>query len=179
MTETNTLHGIMAEFDGPEKLVEAVKRSRRAGFTRLEAYSPVPVEGLWSLIGHAKTKIPLIVLIAGIIGGTGGFMLQYWVSVHAYPLNIGGKPLNSWPSFIPVTFECTILAAALAAVVSMIVLNGFPAPYHPVFNVPNFEAASRDRYFICIESKDPRFKQGEVRNFLQSLKPLGVYDVDD
>jgi hypothetical protein len=125
------------------------------------------------------TRLPLVVLIGGLVGCIGGLALQDWVSAFAYPLNVGGRPLHSWPAFIPVTFECTILVAALAAVLGMLALNGLPMPYHPVFNVSRFALASRNRFFLCVEARDPRFDPDRTRSFLQSLGPREVADVVD
>jgi hypothetical protein len=145
----------------------------------MDAYSPYPIEELHAALGARHTKLPLIVLIGGLTGGIGGYGLQYWSSVVAYPLNIGGKPLHSWPAFIPVTFECTILIAALSCVLGMLALNGLPQPYHPVFNVPRFALASRNRFFLCIESKDPTFDLDRTRRFLETLNPREVTTVAD
>ena len=155
--KSSTVYGLMAEFDDPNALVAATRRAFREGYRRMDAFSPFPIEELHEALGAHHTRLPLIVLIGGIIGCLGGYLLQYWVSTMAYPLNIGGKPLHSWPAFIPVTFECTILVAALSAVLGMLALNGLPMPYHPVFNVPRFALASRNRFFLCIEGTDPKF----------------------
>ena len=171
------LYGIIAEFPSPERLLEAVKRSRAAGYQVMEAYTPYPVEGLVEAIGHGPSRVPLLVLIGGILGGAGGYALQYWASVIEYPLNIGGRPFHSWPSFIPATFEMTILVAGIFAVLGMLILNGLPMPYHPVFNVPRFEHASSDAFFLTIETADPKFDQHATRKFLEDLHPLGVFDI--
>jgi len=172
------LHGLMAEFENPDELLAAAGKARDAGYRKMDAYSPFHIEGLSEAVGFHHTRLPLIVLVAGLLGAAAGFSMQYYLSVIEYPLNIGGRPLNSWPSFIPITFEVTILFAALAAVVGMIVLNGFPKPYHPVFNVPAFEMASRNRFFLCIESEDPKFDRLQTRRFLESLKPHAVAEVE-
>jgi hypothetical protein len=130
------------------------------------------------VIGFKRTQLPLIVLIGGLLGGIGGFYLQYWISVIDYPMIIGGKPYNSWPAFIPVTFETTILGAALAAVLGMLALNGLPMPYHPVFNVERFALASRDRFFLCIEAADPKFDVDNTVEFLRSLNPSAIHEVE-
>jgi Protein of unknown function (DUF3341) len=168
----------MAEFDSPETLLEASRRAFAEGFRRMDAYSPFPVDGLAEAIGFPRTRVPLIVLIGGIVGCIGGFWLQYWVSVIDYPINIGGRPLNSWPSFIPVTFELTILLAALAAFFSVLGLNRLPMPYHPVFNVERFELASRNRFFLCIEAADEKFELERTRRFLDEIGSLGTYEVE-
>ena len=173
-----TIYGLMAEFDGPEALLEAAQRSFAEGYRRMDAYSPFPIDGLAEAIGFHKTRLPLLVLIGGIVGCIGGFYLQYWVSVIDYPLNIGGRPLNSWPMFIPVTFELTILVAGLTAVLGLLALNGLPMPYHPVFNVERFQLATRNRFFLCIESADAKFDQEATRRFLESCGPQGVYEVE-
>ena len=173
------VYGLMAEFDDPMTLVQAAAQAREAGYRRMDAYSPFPIEELHEALGAHHTRLPLIVLIGGIVGCLGGYALQYWVSTMAYPLNIGGKPLHSWPAFIPVTFECTILVAALSAVLGMLALNGLPMPYHPVFNVTRFALASRNRFFLCIEETDPKFDLGETRRFLERLSAREVTTVAD
>lgn len=178
MEQTTLIYGVMAEFDNPEMLCASAGRAHQAGYRRMDAYSPFPIEGLAEVIGFKPTQLPLIVLIGGILGGIGGFYLQYWTSVIDYPMLIGGKPYNSWPAFIPVTFETTILGAALAAVLGMLALNGLPMPYHPVFNVERFALASRDRFFLCIEAADPKFDAKETVEFLRSLNPAAVYEVE-
>jgi len=169
----------MAEFDDPTSLVTATERAHHEGYRRMDAYSPFPIEELHEALGSAPSRLPLIVLIGGLVGCIGGYALEYWSSVIAYPLNIGGKPLHSWPAFIPVTFECTILAAALSCVLGMLALNGLPMPYHPVFNLPRFALASRNRFFLCIESKDPKFDLEVTRRFLETLNPREVSTVAD
>lgn len=177
MTARQPIYGVMAEFDDPQSLVDAANRARQEGYVHFDAYTPFPVEGLAEAIGFHKNRLPMIVLVAGIIGAISGFGMQYFAAVIHYPLNIGGKPLNSWPAFIPITFEVTILLAALACVLGMLALNGLPQPYHPVWNVSRFAFASRDQFFLCIESRDPRFSRDDARRFLQSLHPLEVNDV--
>jgi hypothetical protein len=173
-----TLYGLVAEFDTPEHLLSAARRAFAEGFRNMDAYTPFPVEGLAAAIGFHRTRLPLIVLIGGIIGCVGGFFLQYWISVLDYPINVGGRPLNSWPSFIPVTFELTILLAALSAVFGLLALNGLPMPYHPIFNVERFELASLNRFFLCIEAKDPCFDSERTRSFLEGIGAQGVYEVE-
>ena len=172
------IYGLMAEFDSPEALLAAARRAFAAGFRRMDAYSPFPVDGLAEAIGFSRTRVPLIVLIGGLIGCVGGFYLQYWVAVIDYPINIGGRPLNSWPSFIPVTFELTILIASLFAFFGVLALNRLPMPYHPVFNVERFELASRNRFFLCIEAVDSMFDLERTRQFLNEIGSLGTYEVD-
>jgi hypothetical protein len=171
------LHGVMGEFSHPQDLIEAIERVRAEGYTKIDAYTPFPIEEVWEAIGHHKSPVPLVVLIGGILGGLSGFFLQFWVSTIEYPVNIGGRPYNSWPAFIPVTFECTILGAVLAAVAGVFIINGLPEPYHPVFNVPRFAFASRDRYFLCIEARDPRFDAEQARQLLWDVNATEVSDV--
>jgi hypothetical protein len=173
---THALYGIMAEFNNPTELVAAARRTYQEGYRRINGYSPYPIEELSEAIGFTRTSLPLIVLIGGIIGGLGGFFMQYWMEVINYPLNVGGKPYNSWPAFIPITFECTVLVAAFAAVLGMLALNKLPQPYHPVFNAPNFALATRDRFFLVIEANDAKFRHNEVTQF---MKTLGARDVSD
>ncbi len=172
------LYGVMGEFASPRALIDAIEKVREAGYTKLDAYTPYPIEEVWEAIGHYKSPVPLIVLIGGIFGGLSGFFLQYWVSVIEYPLNVGGRPFNSWPAFIPVTFECTILGAVLAAVAGVFILNGLPEPYHAVFNVKRFSAASRDGYFLCLEARDPKFDRDAARQLLSDLHAHEVNDVE-
>jgi hypothetical protein len=174
---TATLYGLMAEFDTPTAIVEAATKARLAGYRKLDAYSPIPIEELNEALALKRTRLPMLVLAGGILGGIGGYSLEYWTQAIAYPLNIGGRPLHSWPHFIPVTFETTVLGAALCAFVGMWALNGLPQPYHPVFNVPAFARASRDRFFLCIEADDPRFDRHATQVFLESLHPVGVSEV--
>lgn len=172
------LYGLMAEFLTPDALVEAARRAYGEGYRRMDAYSPFPVDGLAEAIGFRHNLLPWIVLIGGMIGAGGGFYLQYYISAVDYPLNIGGRPLNSWPAFIPVAFELAILAAALAAVLGLLALNGLPMPYHPVFNVERFELASRNRFFLCIEAADPKFNRDATRRFMEGLNGYGVHEVE-
>ena len=171
------VYGLMAEFDDPTHLVRAAASAREAGYRRMDAYSPFPIEELHEALGAHHSRLPLIVLIGGMVGCIGGFLLQYWASAIAYPINVGGRPFNSWPAFIPVTFECTILGAALSAVLGMLALNGLPMPYHPVFNVPRFALASRNRFFLCIQARDKKFDVEKTRQFLETLKPREVSTV--
>ena len=176
--KSSVIYGLMAEFEDPTSLVTATERAHREGYRRMDAYSPFPIEELSDAIGFKRTTLPLIVLAGGIIGALGGFFMQYWMEVIDYPINVGGKPFNSWPAFIPITFECTVLVAAFAAVLGMLALNKLPQPYHPVFNAPNFALATRDSFFLVIESKDSKFDHDEVMKFLKSLEARDVCDVE-
>lgn len=173
------MHGLLAEFDSAQQLLDAATRARHAGFTRTEAYSPFPIHGLAEAIGFRERLIPKLVFAAGLAGGTLAFSFQYWASAVDYPLNIGGRPYFSWVSFIPITFELTILFAAFTAVISMLVLNGLPQPYHPVFNAPQFVRASQDRFFLAIEASDPKFDLETTRAFLSGLDAREVVAVDE
>lgn len=173
------LHGIIAEFRSAEELLHAARRAREAGYTQMDAYSPFPLHGLSEAIGFEDHKVPWTVFIAGVIGAIAGFSLQYYISVVDYPLNVGGRPLLSWPAFIPVTFETTVLFAAFGAFIGMLVFNGLPQPYHPIFNAPRFERASQDRFFLCIEAKDPLFDRTKTRQFLESLGASLVSEVEE
>jgi len=177
MTATR-IYGLLAEFDAPEPLVTAAERAYADGYRHMDAHTPFPVHGLAEAVGFHTNRVPLLVLIAGILGAGLGFFSQYWAAVIDYPINVGGRPLNSWPAFIPITFEVTILAAAVTAVLGMLALNGLPQPYHPVFNAPRFALATRDRFFLCIEATDPRFDPVATRAFLEGLGAREVTDVE-
>jgi hypothetical protein len=170
-------YGLVAEFESAQALVAAAAKARDAGYKKMDAYSPFPIEGLMDALGHKANVLPLLVLIGGVLGGLGGYFLQYYTSVYSYPLNVGGRPLHSWPMFIPVTFECIILGAALTAVFGMLGLNGLPEPYHPLFHVERFALASRDRFFLAIRAADAKFDLGETRKFLQGLGAREVTEV--
>ena len=172
------LYGVMAEFEGPNELVAAARQTYEAGYRRNNGYSPYPIEELSEAIGFTHTSLPLIVFIGGLLGGLGGFFMQYWIEVIDYPLNVGGKPFNSWPAFIPITFECTVLVAAFSAVLGMLVLNKLPQPYHPVFNAPNFALATRDRFFLVVEANDPKFDHASVVSLFRNLGAHDVVDVE-
>jgi Protein of unknown function (DUF3341) len=172
------IYGVLGEFDTPDALVVAVRQARQAGYRKMDAYTPFPVEELTEALELGRTWVPTIVLIGGILGAILGYSLQYYISVIDYPINIGGRPLHSWPAFIPVTFETTVLTAGLFAVLGMLALNGLPMPYHPVFNVPTFSLATHDRFFLCIEAADPKFDRDETRLFLDGLSPRMVTEVE-
>ena len=170
-------YGIIAEFDEPEPLVEATRHAYERGYRMMEAYTPFPVHGLPDALGFKHNKIPAVVLIGGIVGGLTGFFMQYYSAVLSYPIDVAGRPFNSWPAFIPITFEMTVLFAALAAVFGMLGLNGLPRPHHPVFNAPNFALASRNRFFLCIQARDPLFDIDTVRQVLEEHRPIAVNEV--
>ncbi|MEO8126437.1 MAG: DUF3341 domain-containing protein [Bryobacteraceae bacterium] len=172
-----SLYGIMAEFDDPESLLEAARRARDEGYRAMDAYTPMPVEGLAEAIGFSSNWVQRLVLVAGLCGASGGFLLCWWMTVIAYPHVVAGRPLNSWPAYIPITFETMVLISCITAVVGMLTLNGLPQPYHPVFNVPRFEHASRDKFFLCIEASDSKFDPAATRQFLLDQNPQEVSDV--
>ena len=172
------IYGVVAEFETPAALVAAAGKAMALGYRKVEANSPFPVEGLDEALGLHHSRVPLITLMGGAVGCFGGFFMEWYSAVKHYPMNIGGRPLNSWPAFIPIVFELTILCAAIAAVLGMLALNGLPMPYHPLFNVARFERASRDRFFLCIEAVDPQFDRESTKRFLESLNPSGVYEVE-
>jgi len=188
------LYGLVAEFDSPTALVQAAHRARVAGYRRMDGYSPFPIEGLHHALGMRHTRLPLVIFLGGLFGGLGGYLLQAYcagaladwlralgftstAAQTGYPLNVGGRPLNTWPMFVPVTFEVTILCAALTAVLAMLGLNGLPQPYHPLFHLERFALASRDRFFLCIEARDPHFDRQRTAEFLRSLEPRAVEEV--
>jgi len=178
LTPFPAIHGAMAEFDSPEDLIEACERAYAEGFRRMDAYAPMPIVGLAEAIGYKKNFVANCVLAAGICGVLFGFGLLEWITTVAYPHNVGGRPANSWPSYIPITFECMILFSALTCLFSMLLMNKLPQPYHPVFNVPRFERASTDRFFLCITSRDKKFDLAQTKAFLEELKPAGVFEVE-
>src|SRR6267143_1330422 len=179
MLHRSHIYGVMGEFETPEQLIHAVEKVREAGYRRLDAYAPFPVEGLSEALGLKRNMVPIICLLGGLAGGVGGFFFQYWASAITYPIDIGGRPLNSWPAFIPVTFELTVLGAALSAVFGMLALNKLPQPHHPLFNVERFKRASNDKFFLCIESHDPKFHLEETARFMQSINAQHVTEVRD
>ncbi len=171
------IYGMMAEFDSPTDLVAAAHRTHEEGYRKIDAYSPFPVEGLAEAIGFRHDRVALVVLVGGLLGCLAGYFLQYWVSAINYPINVGGRPLNSWPAFIVVTFEMTVLFAGLAAVFGMLALNGLPMPYHPVFNVPRFAFATKDRFFLIVFASDPKYDPAATRQFLESLGSRSISEV--
>ena len=178
MTARPPLWGLVAEFEGPTALLEAAERAREAGYARLDAYVPFPVEGLSEALGFRRTALPLLVLVGALVGAAGGYFMQWYAMAVWYPLNVGGRPLNSWPMFIPITFELAVLVGGLTAVIGMLALNGLPMPYHPVFNVEQFELASRNRFFLCIEAADALFDRDRTAKFLEGfssgVQPFGA-----
>ncbi|HEV2693571.1 MAG TPA: DUF3341 domain-containing protein [Verrucomicrobiae bacterium] len=171
------IHGLMAEFVNVNELLAAAKAARDHGYRRMDAYTPFPVEDLAEHLGRKKSRVPLIVLIAAICGGTGGYFMQWYAAVIDYPLNVAGRPLHTWPAFIPITFELTILSGALAGLLGMLLLNRLPQLYHPVFNAPGFARASTDKFFLCIESSDPKFDLVATRKFLETFRPVLISEV--
>ncbi len=171
------LHGLLAEFRAPAELVKAARAVHTAGYRKVDAYTPYPIEEVLDALHLHETHVPKLVLAGGLFGLAAGWGLQYWASVVEYPMNIGGRPFNSWPAFVVPSFETTVLFAALGAVFGMLALNGFPQPYHPVFNVPGFASASRDRFFLCIEAEDPKFDLAATRDFLRGLGAAEVSEV--
>lgn len=169
------IYGLMAEFLTPEELLAATEQAYADGYRRMDAYTPFPVTGVAEAMGSRRTWVSPMVGIAALLGAIGGFGLMWWISVIAYPVNVAGRPFNSWPAYIPITFECSVLVASLVAVFGMFAMNGFPQPYHPVFNVPQFGLASKDRFFLCIEAHDPRFDLENTRSFMQQF--TGVREV--
>lgn len=170
------IYGYLAEFADPDRLLDAARKTKAAGYEVVEAYSPLPLHGLADILGWSN-RLPAIVFAGGLVGACVGFALQYWVSAVEYPLIVGGKPFNSWPAFVVPTFECTILFAAISAVLGMFWLNGLPQPYHPVFNVPHFVEASRSRFFLMILSRDPQFDMDGTKKFMKSLAPVSLEEV--
>jgi len=170
-------YGLLAEFETPGALVHAAERAHEEGYRLMDCFTPYPIEEAAEAVGFKKNRVSLITLIGGICGGLGGYSLMYWISVIDYPINVGGKPFHSWPAFIPVLFECTVLGAALFTLIGMLALNGLPMPYHPVFNAPEFARASKDRFFLVIEAADPKFSLDETGTFLESMHAASVVEV--
>lgn len=176
--DTTPMYGLMAEFDSAQALLDAAHKVRAAGYTKTDAYSPMPIHGLAEALGMNERRVAPLVLLGGIIGGSAGYGLQYWSSVIEYPMNIGGRPFHSWVSFIPVTFELTILFAAFSCGIGMLALNGLPQPYHPVFNATRFAQASQDSFFLAVEATDPRFNEAETKAFLAGLHAKEVVTLE-
>jgi len=176
--EERFLYGISAEFTEAEHVVTAARRAYEAGHRRMDAYTPFPIEGLSEALGHHDHHVPWIMLVGGIAGCVGGFAFLSWAMGIDYPLNIGGRPLFSWPSWIPITFELTVLLSALSGIVGMFWLNGLPQPYHPMFDAPEFEKATSSRFFLCIEAEDPRFDREKTRQFMETLGAERVAEVE-
>ncbi len=172
-----TIYGLLAEFDSPSEVLAATRRAYAEGYRKMDAYTPFPVHDLAEALGSRKSYVPLVTLVGGILGGLTAYLLQFWINTIAYPLNIGGRPFHSWPAFIIVTFEMTVLFAGIAATFGMFTLNGLPQPYHPIFNSEEFAAATRDKFFLCIEATDPRFERMQTEQFLMELHPRAVTEV--
>ncbi|HSV13527.1 MAG TPA: DUF3341 domain-containing protein [Tepidisphaeraceae bacterium] len=175
--EKPELYGLAAIFDSPEAILEAAGKVHAAGYRRAEGYTPFAVEGLSDALGFKHTGVPLIVLVGGAFGAIGGYFMLWYANVISYPWNVGGKPPNSWPAFIPITFEMTVLGASLLALFGMLLLNGLPSPYHPMFHAPRFDRASQTEFFLCIESADAQFDPARTRAFLEGLNPLAIVEV--
>jgi len=177
MKPSTPIHGLMAEFETPRQVLAATRQAREAGYRDMDAYTPYTVEGLAAELGLPRTRVPFVVLVAGIVGASVGFFMQWYTMAVDYPFNVGGRPTNSWPVFVPITFEVMVLVASLGALFGMLFLNGLPRPHHPVFNVPSFERASQDRFFLCIEAIDPKFDPVETQKFLLQMHPIEVMEV--
>jgi hypothetical protein len=173
MKPTTAIHGLMVEFLTAQEVLQATRRSREAGYRDMDAYTPYPVEGLAVELGMRKTRLPFLVLMGGLVGLCVGFFMQYYSMAVRFPFNVGGRPANSWPAFLPIAFEVLILVAAISAFLGMMFLNGLPRPHHPVFNVPQFARSSQDRFFLCIEATDPHFDRQATAQFLATLYPHG------
>lgn len=173
------IYGIMAEFDTATELVDAARQVRDAGYKKTDAFSPFPIHEIDEALGIRRSVLPFMVLGGGVAGLLSGLALQYFIHVIDYPLNVGGRPYFSLPSFIPPAYELTILFAAGTAVFGMLLLNGLPQPYHPVFNVPRFALATREKFFLVIEAKDPQYDYEKTKSFMQSLNPQEVFDVEE
>jgi hypothetical protein len=168
------VYGLIAEFDNPDDLLRATQDAHGRGYRQMEAYTPFPIEGLAEALGFHKNRMAAIVFLGGLAGGIGGYFMQWYSAVISFPIDVGGRPLHSWPSFIPITFEMTVLGASLAAVFGLLGLNGLPRPHHPVFNVPSFVLATRNRFFLCLQSRDPLFDSETARRFLEEQHPKSI-----
>jgi hypothetical protein len=177
--ERGRMWGLLAEFETPDELLHAARLAREAGYRSMDAYTPFPIHGLSDAMGFRPTRLPLVVLAGGLIGGSGALAMMWFSATVHYPINVAGKPFASWPMFIPITFELAVLTAALFAVFGMLGMNGLPMPYHPIFNAPRFAFASRDRFFLCIEARDPLFQEKDVRAFFSDLGAKDVEAVEE
>jgi hypothetical protein len=176
----NKPYGILAEFENPDDLLSATRKAHQEGYRQMDAYAPFHIEGLSDALGFHRSRVSLVFLIAGLAGGIGGFFLQYYIAKFDYPIIVGGRPLNSWPAFIPITFELTVLCAGVVGFIGMLIMNRLPTPYHPVFNNPSFrEHASSDRFYLCIQSDDPHFDVERTKNFLRQLNPKEVSELEE
>jgi hypothetical protein len=173
------VYGVLAEFDNADALINAAGQAHQAGYTRMDAYSPYPVGEVADAMGYKKSEMGPVMFIGGLLGATGGFLMQYWTGAEGFPINVGGRPFNSWPMFIPITFELMVLTAALSGLFGLMASCGLPQLYHPLFNVPGFDRASCDRFFLCIEAIDPKFEVATVRDFMAGLQPLSVAEVPE
>jgi hypothetical protein len=174
----STTYGIVAEFESANAVLDAARAVREAGYRALDAYTPFPVEGLAEAIGFSKTRVPLVTLISGLVGGVSGYFMMWYSSVVSYPLNVGGRPLHSWPSFIPVTFELTVLFAALGTAIGMLLLNGLPRPHHPIFNTPHYAGRSGSHFYLCVKESDPLYEPKRTRELLRNLGARNVWEVE-
>lgn len=174
---TRELYGLLGEFDQPEALRAAARRARQAGFREMDAYSPIPIHGLAEALGKIPTRLPLLTLAGGLLGAITGYVMQYYACVVSYPLNVGGRPYHSWPSFMPIVFELAVLGASLFSVLGMLGLSGLPKPHHPLFHLDAFKRASRDKFFLCIESRDPAFDSEKVREFFHTVGARNILEV--
>lgn len=177
MKPLTPIFGLMAEFETPQAVLQAARRAREAGYEKMDAYTPYSVEGLAAELGLPRTRVPFVVFMGGLVGAGIGFFMEFYSMAVDYPFNVGGRPPNSWPVFVPIAFEVMVLVASFSALLGMLFLNGLPRPHHPVFNVPRFEHASQDRFFLCIEATDPKFDLAQTRQFLTELKPAEVMEV--
>ena len=170
------IYGLVAAFETDAQLLRAAEKAYEHGYRKMDGYAPFPMDGLAEALGK-KNRLPLLVLLGGILGGSSAYFMEWFANVISYPINVGGRPLHSWPAFIPITFELTVLGASLTAFFGSLALSGLPQPYHPMFNLPEFERASQDRFFLCIEATDARFDPVATRAFLESLDPLLIAEV--
>jgi hypothetical protein len=177
-TRTTLVYGLMAEFDNPDLLLNAARRAREAGYRRMDTFTPFEIEGIGEVLEPRRNWLPVLVFVGALVGAGLGYFMQWYARVIGYPYNIGGRPMHSWPLFVPVAFETAIILAAVAALVGMLVMNGLPQPYHPVFNAPRFDLASRDRFFLCIEARDSKFHPRRTRQFLHELGARVVSEVE-